>query len=79
MIDTTGPDHHQQWEDYCAMKDAEQDAAKPLDAKDQEIHRLRQIITFAYEKLRDEDGYVAYAILRDAAMAFPSVPQAPTQ
>jgi DnaJ-class molecular chaperone len=25
QIDTTGPDHHQQWEDYCAMKDAEQD------------------------------------------------------
>lgn len=29
QIDTTGPDHHQQWEDYCAMKDAERVEVTP--------------------------------------------------
>ncbi len=29
MNDTIGPDYQQQWEDYCAMKDAEQAEVTP--------------------------------------------------
>ena len=56
-----------------------EDAVKLLDAKDQEIHRLREVITAAFEAARDDNEISAYLILRDAAMAFPSVPQAPAR
>ena len=54
-----------------------EDAVKLVDAKDQEIHRLRHIITAAYDDLRENNGEGAYAILRTAVMAFPSIPPAP--
>lgn len=44
QIDTTGPDHHQQWEDYCAMMDATQafaDMRAVAQEAQAEVARLR--------------------------------------
>jgi hypothetical protein len=64
------------------LAEAQDDAEKHLERGAQnavECARLREIITAAFEAIRDreDNGARAYLILRDAAMAFPSVPQAP--
>lgn len=53
------------------------DLAQQTATQAEEILRLRDIITAAYEAARDDNEISAFLILRDAAMDFPSVPQAP--